>query len=100
MDPIITASLVQGICAIIATVIAAVTASLIGKKFSNYKKLEEKLGIAQNDIEFLLAVEAEHCEIHKESSNSSKKNTIRDHVRNNSLLAWSGKNTPGRLKTR
>ncbi len=100
MDPIIAAAWVQGICAIIATAIAAVTASLIGKKFSNYKKLEEKLGIAQKDIEFLLAVEVEHCNIHKENTDSSNKNKIRDYVRDNSLLTWSGKNTPGRLKNR
>ena len=79
-DPVVIASLVQGTFAIIATVIAAFTASTIGKRFSKQESIKQNLETAKKDIEFLLAVEEVHCSIHKGDSSSSKRNTVRDKV--------------------
>lgn len=98
MDVQIVAAIIQGGCAIAATLIAALTAALIGKKFSDTQKLKEKLEIAQNDIAFLLAVEEEHCQLHKQNSGESNKLRVRDTIREQQGLTWSGKNTPGRIR--
>lgn len=99
MDSQIVSAIIQSSGAIVATLIAALTAALIGKKFSDTKKLKEEIEIAQNDIVFLLAVEEQHCQLHKQNSGASNKNKVRESIRDNgSQLSWSGKNTPGRIK--
>ena len=97
-DPQIIAAIIQGIFAILATTIAAYTAANIGKKIYNQEKLKSNLDIAKKDIEFLLAVENKHCEKHKSNEGTSYKNTIRDIIRSDYNLKWSGKFTPGRVK--
>ena len=94
----IIAAWIEGGSTLLATVIAAIAGALIGKKFSDVQKIKEKLETAQTDIEFLLKVESEHCAIHKAISGESRKNTIRDKVRNECHLEWSGKFTPGRVQ--
>lgn len=66
-DPAVQSALIQAGAAFFSTMLAAVSAALIGKRFSDRKKLETKLELSQKDIEFLLKVEAEHVALHKQS---------------------------------
>ena len=97
-NPQFLGSVVTGSATIIATVVAAVTAALIGKKFSDQKKLKGKLDLACDDIEFLLKVEAQHCEMHKDDGGDSNKNRVRESVSKELGRKFSGKFTPGRAK--
>ena len=66
---------------LIATVIGMVTTiitALAGQAILGRKRIQEKLDIAQADIAYLLAVEAAHCEKHKELSRTSFKLRIRN----------------------
>lgn len=92
-EPQIIAALIQGTSGIVATIIAAVSAALIGRKFADQAKLKESLKLAVEDIEFLLAVEAAHCEIHREHSGSSLKLKVRESVRENGSCDYSGRFT-------
>jgi hypothetical protein len=49
------------------------------------------------DIGFLLEVEKEYCNKHKEDTSGSYKNKIRDEVRAKTGLKWSGYNTKSKL---
>jgi len=89
--PEVVAACVLGLCGIIGTTIAGIVAVLIGKRINKRIKLEEQFKIAKSDIEFLLAVEAAHCENAKIS-----KNKIRASVLKNSSNRWSGRFTSGR----
>ena len=53
-DPAVQSALIQAGAAVFSTVTAAVCAALIGKRFSDRKRLETKLELSQKDIEFLL----------------------------------------------
>ncbi|MGK7886299.1 MAG: hypothetical protein AB4057_16960 [Crocosphaera sp.] len=90
-------ALISGIFSIINTLIAALTAGLIGKTIANRRKLQEKLDQAINDIEFLLEVEKVHCENNRKELGESRKNKVRKIVRD-SDLSFSGKFTPGRVR--
>ena len=83
-------TLISGLFTILNTVIASVTAGLIGKIFANRRKLQEKLDIAISDIEFLLEVEKIHCDNNKQELGESRKNSIRDAARS-SGLSFSGR---------
>ncbi|BAQ64467.1 hypothetical protein [Geminocystis sp. NIES-3709] len=95
--PQVQASIISGGCSIISTIIAAITAKLIGQVISNRRKLQEYLDLAIKDIAFLLEVEKLHCERNKEKLEGSQKNKIRLYVRR-SGYSFSGKFTPGRVK--
>ena len=92
-DPTVSAAWIQGGCAVVASGFAASDASLIGKRFSDRKKIEDRLKVARQDILFMLEVEKKHCNIHSDSTNTSLKNTVRDEVRE-SGFTWSGKLVP------
>ena len=92
-DPQIIAAVIQGASGIAAAIIAATAAALIGRKFVKQAKLRESLRMAVSDIAFLLAVEAAHCEIHREQSGSSLKLKIREAVRESEGTDYSGKFT-------
>jgi hypothetical protein len=86
---------------LIAAVIGMVTTiftALAGQAILGRKRLKEKLDIAHADIAFLLAVEAAHCEKHKELNRASFKLRIRKEV-NATGLSWSGRFTPGRVRS-
>jgi hypothetical protein len=89
---------IAGICGIVATLIAAVTASLIGKKIANRQKLQEILDIAKSDIDFLLAVERIHCERNKNATGKTSKNEVRAEVLKTKMYYWSGRFTSSRLR--
>jgi hypothetical protein len=94
LDPAIVPVLVSGAFGIIGTIIAG----LIGKDIADRKKAHERLRLAEADIAFLLAVEQIHCEMHRGVNNTTHKLHARKEAAAKGLT-WSGKFTPGRLKT-
>lgn len=96
-DPAVQAAAITTVGTMFATIVAAICASLIGKSIADRERLKEKLNIAIGDIAYLLAVEDEHCKIHKENTTQSSKMKIRQ-IAIDRGLAWSGKFTPGRAK--
>lgn len=90
-DAAVQAALIQAIGGVVAAAIAAAAAAIIGKRFADQKRLQEKNAALQSDLFFLLAVEDEHCQRH------GQKIVIRESVRKQGF-SWSGKFTPGRVK--
>lgn len=80
-DPAVQAAAIMAVGSVIATVIAASCAAFIGQRITSRKKLAENLETAHADIRFLLAVEKEHCAIHREQFSESFKIRVRDRVR-------------------
>lgn len=97
-EPEVLAAMVLGMFTVFATLIAAISAALIGKRFQNQSQIKSDLRQAISDIEFLLEVERKHCEIHRSVSGDSKAKTVRKEIKA-SGLAWSGRFTPGRAKS-
>lgn len=97
-DPAVQAATITTVGTVAATIIAAICASIIGRRFANGDKLKENLDVAINDIAFLLLVEEEHCKVHKENTNQSSKMRIRQIAAERGLV-WSGRFTPGRAKS-
>lgn len=75
-QPEVIAAIVLGTCTIFATLIAAFAAAKVGKRFQNQKKIKADLREAISDLEFLLAVEKEHCELHRMNTGQSQMRTI------------------------
>lgn len=98
MDPQIISSIIIGASTILATVLGAGTAWLIGRKISRRQKLQDDLDRAVRDIHFLLAVEEAHCARNKAEGNDSFKLRTRNAVRESSDADFSGRFTPGNWK--
>lgn len=98
-DPGVQAALIQSIGAVVAACIAAAIAALIGHKIADRKRLLEQNAMAVADIQFLLAVEREHCKLHLETLNESNQRRMRRLALEQGFF-WSGKFTPGRVKQR
>lgn len=93
----IQAAFISGIFTVLSALIAAVAAAIIGNTIANRRKLQEKLKIAIQDIAFLLEVEEIHCEHNKRNGKPSRKNTVRNEVRE-AGLDFSQQFTPGRAR--
>ncbi|AWK84526.1 hypothetical protein [Photobacterium damselae] len=61
-------------------------------------KIVKELKDAYQDLIFYQELEAQHVMEHKKESGKSKKNTIRDRVRNEKGLYLTANNTPGDVK--
>ncbi|SMP80103.1 hypothetical protein [Noviherbaspirillum suwonense] len=96
-DPQVAAALIQAAGAATAAAFAAVGTLMIGRQVARRKRLEEKLLAAQGDIIFLLEVEAQHCELHKQVSSESFKLRVRRTVTEKGHQ-WSGRFTPSRIR--
>jgi hypothetical protein len=86
---------------LIAAVLGMVTTiftALAGQAILGRKRMQEKLDIAHADIAYLLAVEAGHCEKHKELNRASFKLRVRKEVTAAGMI-WSGRFTPGRVRS-
>lgn len=99
IDPQVAAALINGVSTVLAAGIAALAASLIGKRFAAREKLQQDLNAAINDIEFLLAVEKRHCDLHKNRNNESNFLRVRKYITEQGTLRWSGQFTPGRVRS-
>ena len=91
-DAAVQSAIIQALGSVIAAAIAAIAAAIIGKKFADQKRLQDKNAALQNDLFFLLAVEEKHCGLH------GKKIIVREEVRKDGLN-WSGRFTPGRVNS-
>jgi hypothetical protein len=91
-EPMVQAAMVYAAGYILAAVIAAACAALIGQQFINRRRLTEKLELARQDILFLLEVEREHCAMHKDRDGESNKIRVRRLVRDKGQ-GWSGRFT-------
>ena len=91
VDAVVQAAVIESIGGVLAAIIAAIAASIIGHKIADRKRLQTKIEMLQEDVFFLLAVEEKHCQRH------GQKIAIRNQVRKEGH-AWSGKHTPGRAK--
>lgn len=96
-DPSVQAALIGAVGSIVTAAIAAICAALVGQQIAGRRRLAEKLVAAQKDIEFLLAVEQQHCEVHQAREGASQKLRIRKAVKDHGFM-WSGRFTPGRLR--
>ena len=99
-DPTALSAVITGASTIIAATIAALAAGFVGQKFAKIDKLKEEAETAIKDVHFLLKVEQRHCELHKERTGKSNLRRVRQQVKENSGLAWSGRYTPGRVADR
>lgn len=99
MSPEILASIISSGGTVFAALIAALAAALIGKRFLRQEKLKTDLDLAIQDIRYLLNVEQRHCELHKEQRGESNRQRVRDYVSKESDIVWSGRFTPGRVKS-
>lgn len=97
-SPEILSALIGSAGTVLAAILASLAAWLVGRQIGQRERLKTQLDEAHSDIEFLLAVEARHCELHREHTGQSSKIKVRDHVRLNRGLAWSGRHTPGRAE--
>ena len=61
-DPAVQAAIISAVGGVLAATIAALAAAVIGQQITGRRKLQTALLDAVDDIEFLLAVEQEHCE--------------------------------------
>lgn len=96
-DPQVAAAMIQAVGGVAAAAFAGIGTLVIGRQVARRKRLEEKLLAAQGDILFLLEVEAQHCELHKQVSSESFKLRIRRTVTEKGHQ-WSGRFTPSRIK--
>lgn len=96
--PEIIAAIISSAGTVLAAVLASCAAWMLGRQIGQRERLKMQLCEAQADIEFLLAVETRHCEMHREQSGQSSKMKVRDHVRLARGLTWSGRHTPGRAE--
>ena len=98
MDSQIISSLIIGSSTILATILGAITALLIGRKISQRQKLQEDLKQAVRDIHFLLEVEEAHCERNRARENETFKLRTRSAAREKLGSDFSGRFTPGNWK--
>lgn len=98
-DPQVQAAIIEAIGTIIGSLVASICAGLIGRQYLDRKKLQEDLNTAMGDIEFLLAVENEHCSIHRLGVGESNKIRVRNEVVSQGMF-WSGRFTHSRIRRR
>lgn len=89
LAPEVQAAYISAMSTLFATIVAGISAFLVGRQLISRKKFAEKLHVALCDIEFLLAVEREHCEHHRNKVDKSFKKTMRQRARSLGFY-WSG----------
>ena len=83
------------ILSVVATALAVLWAST---RLMDYKRLLAYYERSLGDIEFLLAVEREHCQITKEMTGGSNKRLVRSIASHQ--YNWSFQHTPSRIQRR
>ena len=89
-DPAVQAAIISSVGSVLAAVIAAGVAAIIGQRFANQKKLRSRIAVLQSDLLFLWAVQQEY------SRRYGDKIGVRDVVRAQGYL-WSGRFSPAKL---
>ncbi len=89
-DPSVQAAIISSVGSVLAAVIAAGVAAIIGQRFANQKKLQARIEVLQGDLLFLWAVQQEY------SRRYGDKISVRDVVRAQGYL-WSGRFSPAKL---
>ncbi len=97
MNPVVEAAWIEAIGMILSSLIASAVAGWFGKRWLDQERLQKNIQIAQNDIMFLLEVEKQYIEQTRSIDQIPGKNSVRETVRQKGY-AWSGLNTPGRIK--
>lgn len=97
IDNLLMMELIKALGNILTAAVPSIAAYYIGKKVVNEQKLQSKLDVALGDIAFLLAVEDFHCREHLVTQGRSNKRNIRDCVKQETALVWSGRNTLSRI---
>lgn len=95
----IQVAFISGFFTVLSALIAAVAAAILGKSIENRRKLQKRYETAIDDITFLLKVEELHCKHNKQEFGESRKNIVRQEVRTEHELKFSGKFTPGRVRS-
>jgi hypothetical protein len=98
MDRVIIAASISAIGNILAAMLAGIVAALIGTKFLSQQSLKNKRYEAPQDIEYLLTIKKMYCKMHKENGKMFYFKIIRQQASEKGYH-WSGKDTPGRVKT-
>tara|TARA_Y100001934_G_C12158233_1_gene680689 strand:- start:136 stop:459 length:324 start_codon:yes stop_codon:yes gene_type:complete len=96
-NPEVVSAWISGGLNVVAAVIAAFAAALVGRTFVRQEKLKAKFNEALADIAFLTEVEQTHCARNKVEMGESYKNRVRESVRARGYV-WSGNYTKGRAK--
>ncbi len=60
-DPAVQAAIISSVGGVLAAVIAACAAAVIGQRFANQKKLRSRIEVLQGDLLFLWAVQQEYA---------------------------------------
>lgn len=89
---------IEGIVKIVLSLLALMFVYV--QAHSKSKRLERSLAKAYGDLQFLLAVENEHCEEQRIQSGASNRNTIRKLVRETTAFEWSGSHTQEKLRAK
>jgi hypothetical protein len=97
IDNLLLVACIKAFGNILTAAVPSIVTYYIGRKVINERKLQRKLDVALSDIAFLLMVESFHCREHLESQGKSNKRNIRDCVKHETSLKWSGRNTLSRI---
>lgn len=97
LPPEVQAAYISAVSTLVATLVGSLSAFFVSRQILSRKKLAEQLHQAMSDIEFLLAVEKEHCEHHRTFADRSFKNTMRDRARELGHT-WSSRFEPAKIE--
>jgi hypothetical protein len=97
IDNVLIVALITALGIILTAAVPSLVTYLLGRKVFNQRKLQEKLNIALTDLQYMLMVEELHCREHLSDVGQTKRQTIRNCVKNESNLSWSGKFTLSRI---
>lgn len=100
IDQAIVIELIKAGGNILTAAIPSIVSFYIGKKVMASTELKAKYATAMQDIMFLLELEKKHCREHKETTGSTKRQSMRDAVKNETDLTWSGKFTGSQIVRR
>lgn len=98
MSEAIAVALINNAGTLVSVLVTALTLLWASTKFYNYQRLLADYENSLNDIEFLLAVEREHCQINKEMTGGSNKRLVRSIASHQH--EWSFEHSPSRIRRR
>lgn len=96
MSDVVLVAFINGTSNILAVAIPSIVVAIAGFSFRKYRRMKRKYLTALQDMQFLLAVEHEHCKMHKEHSGASNRTTVRATVACDH--SWSGEFSASRIR--